>query len=519
MKSIAQIKIDMDEILKVRYSDPEQEKSLCLDLLEWEKKNNDNYTRAFAYTYLGDYYLSLNSSDRDECVSYLMKAREISSDNDYYDLLVRIYNSLGLYYNSIADDQSAIEYYIEGIAISRKIEDKIDEALLLNNIGYNLVRRHGYKQALFFYRMAYDLLYPFEKPSNLIIVLLNNLATALILLNELEEAKTHIITAEEMDLDGQEIYMYCCQNWCQYYAAKKDEKQALHWVDKMFEHEQKTNSNNSMFDIYLFMFDSIMQLQNKEYAKKILLLMEKNATNQSFLQHQELEIRRMQFSINFEDKDKQDISYKHYAKHIQELDDIRNTTITKGLTEAIDYLKVKSEKEYLNNENKYLDTQMNIDELTKVFTRHYLDVLMEKYTKINFNSVGFIMFDLDCLKEYNDTYGHVDGDYVLHYIGSLLNLYKREGIHPCRFGGDEFVCLCINCTDDQIENYVKEIRKDLHDRHLTHLTSSCAKEVTLSIGYCNTQNNKNMNKIFELADQALYQAKQKGRNTYCKLLG
>jgi diguanylate cyclase (GGDEF)-like protein len=250
-----------------------------------------------------------------------------------------------------------------------------------------------------------------------------------------------------------------------------------------------------------------------------LLLMEKSTTNQSFLQHQELEIRRMQFSINFEDKDKQDISYKHYAKHIQELDDIRNTTITKGLTEAIDYLKVKSEKEYLNNENKYLDTQMNIDELTKVFTRHYLDVLMEKYTKINFNSVGFIMFDLDCLKEYNDTYGHVDGDYVLHYIGSLLNLYKREGIHPCRFGGDEFVCLCINCTDDQIENYVKEIRKDLHDRHLPHLTSSCAKEVTLSIGYCNTQNNKNMNKIFELADQALYQAKQKGRNTYCKLLG
>lgn len=183
----AQVKANMKEILHVRYTNVELEKSLCLEMLQWGEVHDDFHVQAFAHTYLGDYYIRVNDSE--QSISHLMDARDISVKYDDNELLVRIYSLLGYYYHSIADDQSALEYYIEGITICHVIEDEAFEALILNNIGYSLQRYHGYEQAYKFYKQAYDQVRYSDDRLAILGIILNNLTTVSILLQQIEEAQ------------------------------------------------------------------------------------------------------------------------------------------------------------------------------------------------------------------------------------------------------------------------------------------------------------------------------------------
>lgn len=472
------------------------------------------YIKAFALTYLGDYSIGI---DDEKSISYLKKARDISIEQDYHKLLVRIFSLLGFYYDTKSDEQSSLEYYIEALSICHFIKDAANEALILNNIGYNLQRHRGYDQALKFYKEAYQLLTDCKEDTPIFGLLLNNLATVSILLNELEEAKRYIMEIENEALNFEQYDIFVSQTWCQYYAHIKESEQALIWADRIISREEKSDGNNQFtFDIYSILFDSMMELHNKEYSHKFLSLMIKcelcNAAQQ-----QELEIQRMKYYFAFEsDKDSLNKGYKQYVKQVQVLDVIRNKEVTNGLKDMIRFLAVTKQKEQLKNEKNNLADQVNIDELTMVFTRHYLDTLMNQVESEDYKRLGFIMIDVDCLKEYNDTYGHIYGDDVLRFVGNLLNKYKSNRVYPCRFGGDEFVCLCMNCSDEEITNYIESIRDELHLKNIPHKTSRCATQITLSIGYCNETKDIEIQTVFELADQALYHSKLQGRNSYSK---
>ena len=59
--------------------------------------------------------------------------------------------------------------------------------------------------------------------------------------------------------------------------------------------------------------------------------------------------------------------------------------------------------------------------------------------------LGLAMIDIDCFKEYNDYYGHIEGDKILYEVGDSLNKYKMDTFHICRYGGDEFACIFEYC--------------------------------------------------------------------------
>ena len=95
-KSIEEIE---QMILKVRMYDLKLEKELCYTLTEKAKLENDSYALAFSYTFLGDYYLAMRNND--SCILYLNRAKTLGETMNYQDLLVRIYNYLGMFYCSI----------------------------------------------------------------------------------------------------------------------------------------------------------------------------------------------------------------------------------------------------------------------------------------------------------------------------------------------------------------------------------------------------------------------------------
>ena len=118
------------------------------------------------------------------------------------------------------------------------------------------------------------------------------------------------------------------------------------------------------------------------------------------------------------------------------------------------------------------------------------------------------MIDLDHFKKINDTFGHQHGDEVLIQFSNLLKENVRQTDHVVRWGGEEFLIVCSNSS---IENAVS-IAEYVCGKVGTHLFESVGK-VTCSIGVSSINQTDNIyKKIIKTADDALYIAKEKGRN-------
>ena len=121
----------MKEILDIRLNDPEKEKELCMQMLSGEC---DTYTEAFGRTYLGDAYHTFGQVDY--ALPEYNRALKLSEDEGYDDLLSVLYNSLGIIYMYNDDEQSALDYFFDGIRLAEKMDDKMMHATLLSNIAY-----------------------------------------------------------------------------------------------------------------------------------------------------------------------------------------------------------------------------------------------------------------------------------------------------------------------------------------------------------------------------------------------
>ena len=158
------------------------------------------------------------------------------------------------------------------------------------------------------------------------------------------------------------------------------------------------------------------------------------------------------------------------------------------------------------------------DELTKLKNRRFFNKIIEKEflrAKRDNSLINFMMIDIDYFKKYNDMYGHHAGDEALKKVASALkNATKRAGDYTFRLGGEEFGVLFISKTSKQAKEFSKNILKIIEDLKIKHEDSQTSKYITVSIGLVSKQSNKlkDENELYKLADESLYEAKEKGRN-------
>jgi diguanylate cyclase (GGDEF)-like protein len=125
--------------------------------------------------------------------------------------------------------------------------------------------------------------------------------------------------------------------------------------------------------------------------------------------------------------------------------------------------------------------------------------------------LSVITFDIDYFKKINDTLGHPGGDYILKELGHLMqSKLVRANDYFARFGGEEFVIILQATTLKTAQEVAERVRSTVE----THPFVFEAKKikVTISIGVASIIQNDNWEKIYNRADQALYQSKQSGRN-------
>ncbi|WP_303673332.1 GGDEF domain-containing protein [Vampirovibrio chlorellavorus] len=175
----------------------------------------------------------------------------------------------------------------------------------------------------------------------------------------------------------------------------------------------------------------------------------------------------------------------------------------------------------LKNEISALNQSVNLDPLTQLFNRGYLDVYLDaelQKARWNGSALAVLLLDVDNFKQINDHYGHASGDEVLQKVASvLLNIKPPQGkAMAFRYGGEELVVVLTNTSPVEAEQvaetarvYIQKLKLDLAPEH----------SISASVGCCTLQFSETLAQmaltsadLLAKADALMYQAKQTGKN-------
>ncbi|MCX7991096.1 MAG: GGDEF domain-containing protein, partial [Proteobacteria bacterium] len=153
-----------------------------------------------------------------------------------------------------------------------------------------------------------------------------------------------------------------------------------------------------------------------------------------------------------------------------------------------------------------------IDELTKLFNRRkIMEILkteLERAQRYNFD-LSIIMADIDYFKKINDNYGHKMGDIVLKKVATILKNSLRKVDYVGRFGGEEFLIISPQTTSENARILAERVKNIFNTLKIEGLE----EKVTLSFGISSFRNKLTIDEFIQEADLALYESKNKGRNT------
>ncbi len=180
-------------------------------------------------------------------------------------------------------------------------------------------------------------------------------------------------------------------------------------------------------------------------------------------------------------------------------------------------LKFNVEDAFEDSFHTNVDKLMNIDELTglpvKRIFDHKLSVMFVKSVQRG-KPLSLLMMDMDGLKRINDTYGHLMGSYAISECGKIIGEVIGANGRACRYGGDEFIAYLRNTPLQDAQRIGERIRRGI-DVHAFKLKAQHI-EPKISIGVAEvTPDVDTAEDLVRRADEALYRAKEAGRNIVC----
>lgn len=159
------------------------------------------------------------------------------------------------------------------------------------------------------------------------------------------------------------------------------------------------------------------------------------------------------------------------------------------------------------------------DGLTGLYNRRFFDETLTR--EINRahrdkNNLSFVMFDVDFFKKYNDSYGHKAGDKALISVSNeIAKVFHRAGDFVFRLGGEEFGALFSKANIEDSLKIANTIRENIEALQIEHSNSQVSKHITVSVGLLVvdfSQEDVDEQGFYTMADDALYEAKNSGRN-------
>ncbi len=154
------------------------------------------------------------------------------------------------------------------------------------------------------------------------------------------------------------------------------------------------------------------------------------------------------------------------------------------------------------------------DGLTALYNKRYLiNRLASEVRKADGcdGTLSFVIMDVDYFKQYNDTFGHLEGDEVLQRLARIISGEIREEDCGCRYGGEEFTVILPETSIEDALRVAERIRKNFSEQ-VFNPHNGPGVSVTISMGLAQYRSGESPTRLIQRADEALYKAKQQGRN-------
>lgn len=202
------------------------------------------------------------------------------------------------------------------------------------------------------------------------------------------------------------------------------------------------------------------------------------------------------------------------------INDFNNRNLLQKANELLE--KEIKENRDINNKLALANLQLKkmalIDELTGIPNRrgfrNYIDIAFDSYGETK-PLLSILMIDIDYFKQFNDNYGHETGDKVLIAVTRQIDLIEKSTEkYFCRWGGEEFVFSVFNSSREDAIKLAETIRNNVCQLKISHEFSQADENLSVSIGIGTMESagKDDVSKVINLADQALYLAKNNGRN-------
>jgi diguanylate cyclase (GGDEF)-like protein len=159
------------------------------------------------------------------------------------------------------------------------------------------------------------------------------------------------------------------------------------------------------------------------------------------------------------------------------------------------------------------------DSLTELWNHGYFQYILQaelEKARAQQSPLSLIMLDIDNFKVYNDTFGHRAGDQILKELASVLKNQSRKMDFVCRYGGEEFTILLPQTDEKEAFLIAERLRQDIERHYFSHEEILPNKKLTVSLGLSSfPQNGSSPAELITHSDQALYEAKRRGKNNTC----
>jgi diguanylate cyclase (GGDEF)-like protein len=181
-------------------------------------------------------------------------------------------------------------------------------------------------------------------------------------------------------------------------------------------------------------------------------------------------------------------------------------------------LEIASKK--LKSANKKLERVSYTDSLTSLHNRRYFNLVYDreiKRAKRVYSAITFMMIDIDFFKQYNDSYGHIEGDNALKAVANVLKTtLKRPSDFVFRLGGEEFGVLLTQTDEESSGILAQSLCNAVREKRIKHESSNVSEFLTISIGVVSCVADEALDEklLISHADKMLYHAKARGRDRY-----
>jgi diguanylate cyclase (GGDEF)-like protein len=205
---------------------------------------------------------------------------------------------------------------------------------------------------------------------------------------------------------------------------------------------------------------------------------------------------------------KEDVLVKILKDSVEHIFNVKATVFSNQ------YIVTLTDITYISKRSLEYKYEASFDNLTQIYNRNMFNrVIEDKITQAKIHKKQFVLvlFDIDHFKNVNDTYGHLVGDEILKELSSLIKSHIRDSDLFARWGGEEFI-LALDVDIERGLSIAENLRKYVENKEFSEV-----ENMSCSFGITEFRDSDTLDKMVKRADEALYKAKNSGRNKVCQV--